>query len=173
MFEIEVITSKNTEEYDNLVKFGLQNYPAAFETDFSQLVNRPIHKVIGGLKEIGESSGFLLGAFSPEGKLIGTVLISPRAGPKILHRADLFFLFVHTKYQYKGVGELLINKAIDRSKTIAGLEQLELTVSTDCQNALSLYKKVGFQITGSFKRQTKIGDVYHDYVAMWRPLRGS
>ena len=171
MFEFKLITSKHAKAYNDLVQLGLKSFPIAFETDFSQVENRPLKNVIEDLNEIEQSTGFLLGAFSPDNELVGTVFINPRIGPKVSHRADVFFMFILKKYQNKGVGKLLLNNAIERSKKIDGLEQLELSVSEYCPNAIHLYKKAGFQVTGSLKRQTKIDNIFHDYLIMWKLLK--
>jgi len=67
----------------------------------------------------------------------------------------------------QGAGRLLLESTIERAREIEGLEQLELSVSSDSPSAIHLYGKTGFIRTGVLRRQIKIGDDYHDFITMW------
>lgn len=66
-------------------------------------------------------------------------------------------IVVKKEYWGMGIGEKLMNEAINwcREKK---LEQLELEVATKNERAISLYKKMGFEIYGTKKHALKYLD---------------
>ena len=72
---------------------------------------------------------------------------------------------VKDDYQGKGVGNKLLSSAIDLAENWLNIQRLELTVYTDNDAAIALYKKNGFVIEGeSSKFAFRNGDfvsVYH------------
>lgn len=170
MINIENLTSEHASALDSLIRIALKDYPTAFETDFSQIENRPLQGVIDHLDGIEKSNGFRLGAFDEDGELIGTVRLQPRHSPKRSHCADFMAMFVRSEKRNQGVGRALLETAIEKARQIDGLEQLELSVSSDALSALHVYENVGFQSTGVLRRQIKLGNDYHDYLTMWMPL---
>jgi ribosomal protein S18 acetylase RimI-like enzyme len=170
MIKILILTSEHVTSFDRLMKIAMQEYPASFETDFSQIENKPIQTVVEHFGGIENEAGFRLGAFDDSGELVGTVRIQQRLSPKQSHCADVTAMFVRTENQNQGIAQLLLDTAISKARKLKNLEQLELSVSSDAQAALQTYKKVGFEITGTLPRQIKIGNVYHDYLTMWLVL---
>ena len=166
MIIIQKLTSEHASSFDGLMKAALQEYPASFETDFSQIKNRPMQNVIDHFGGIENAGGFRLGAFDELGELVATVRVQQRRSPKQSHCADVTAMFVSTEAQNQGVGYLLLKSAINSARELENVEQLELSVSDDALAALHTYKKVGFEITGTLPRQIKIGNNYHDYLTM-------
>ena len=76
-----------------------------------------------------------------------------------------FGMAVKDDYQGKGVGNKLLSSAIDLAENWLNIQRLELTVYTDNDAAIALYKKNGFVIEGeSSKFAFRNGDfvsVYH------------
>jgi RimJ/RimL family protein N-acetyltransferase len=170
MIKILILTSEHATSFDQLMKIAMQEYPASFETDFSQIENKSIQKVIEHFGGIEDEAGFRLGAFDDSSELIGTIRVQQRRSPKQSHCADVTAMFVRTENQNQGIAQLLLETTISQARKLKNLEQLELSVSSDAHAALHTYKKVGFEITGTVPRQIKIGNVYHDYLTMWLVL---
>ena len=59
---------------------------------------------------------------------------------------------VRDDWQGKGVGSALLAAAIDLADNWINLERLELTVFTDNEAAIALYRKFGFAIEGTHAR---------------------
>ena len=78
---------------------------------------------------------------------------------------------VHDDYQGRGVGTALLQAAVDMADNWLNLLRLELTVFTDNEPAVRLYKKCGFEIEGTLRhhcfRAGRYVDVYH--MARLRP----
>ena len=71
---------------------------------------------------------------------------------------------VHDKWQGKGVGTALMQAAVDFADKWLNLSRLDLSVCTDNEPALRLYKKFGFEIEGTMRRyvfrEGRLVDVY-------------
>lgn len=170
MVNIAKLEIEHARALNRLTIGAIRDYPAAFTTDFSQVRHRPVATLIDHLRELERTPGFRLGAFDAAGELIGTVRLIPRLGPKLAHCADVVFLYVRADRQREGIGRALLERLIDEARRIDGLEQLELSVSSDSHAARRLYERMGFEATGVHRRQIKLGETYHDLIAMWRPL---
>jgi putative acetyltransferase len=72
---------------------------------------------------------------------------------------------VDAGYHGKGVGSALMKAMIDICDNWAGIERIELTVFTDNQGAIALYRKFGFEIEGTSRRfairDGELVDAYH------------
>lgn len=170
MVNIERLKPQHAKALNRLTIDAIRDFPAAFTTDLSQVRHRPVGMLIDHLRELERTAGFRLGAFDPGGELVGTVRLIPRTGPKLAHCADVVFLHVRGDRQREGIGRALLERLIDEARRIDGLEQLELSVSSDSRAALRLYERLGFEATGVHRRQIRIGETYHDLIAMWRKL---
>lgn len=69
-------------------------------------------------------------------KLVGTIRLLPRDHIKKCHCADVVFMFVRTQVQKHGIGRMLLDSLIERAREMSGLEQLELSVSSDSLTAI-------------------------------------
>jgi putative acetyltransferase len=76
------------------------------------------------------------------------------------------FIYIHQDFQDKGLGTIMMKKAIEVAKD-RGFHRLGLTVVTDNHRAIKVYEKVGFKKEG-VARETFYGDDhrYHDEVEM-------
>jgi putative acetyltransferase len=77
-------------------------------------------------------------------------------------------LAVHDKWQAKGVGTALMNALVDVADNWLNLSRLELTVFTDNEPALKLYRKLGFVVEGTHKKFAFRDGEYVDVYAMAR-----
>jgi putative acetyltransferase len=73
-------------------------------------------------------------------------------------------MFVHDDYQRQGVGSGLLQHAITLCEQWRQIKRIELTVFTDNEAAIGLYKKHGFVIEGTLKgyayREGEFADTY-------------
>jgi L-phenylalanine/L-methionine N-acetyltransferase len=86
-----------------------------------------------------------------EGRVVGNLgLHAAGKSPRRRH-AYALGMSVHDAFQGKGVGSALMAAAIDLADNWLQAKRLELTVYTDNQAALALYKKFGFENEGTLK----------------------
>ena len=86
-----------------------------------------------------------------EGEIVGMLSLHVSERLRRAHVGDLGMV-VHDKWAGKGVGTALMEAAIDLADNWLNLSRLELTVYTDNEPALRLYKKLGFEVEGTHKK---------------------
>ena len=80
-------------------------------------------------------------------EVIGNLGLEVCVNPRRRHVASLG-MGVKDNFAGKGVGSALLQTAIDLCDNWINIKRIELTVYTDNEQAINLYKKFGFQIEG-------------------------
>lgn len=93
---------------------------------------------------------FMLGAFDAE-KCIGLCGFIRESRNRTRHRGELVQMYVHPKYQGKGIAGRLIQHTIDKAFSTEGIEQIVLSAVADNERAVSLYGRYGFEVYGRAK----------------------
>ncbi len=94
--------------------------------------------------------GFTLLVACVDGEVVGNLGLHTNPNrPRRRHVAGLG-MAVRDDWQGKGVGNALMQAAIDLADKWLQIERLELEVYTDNERAINLYKKFGFVIEGTF-----------------------
>jgi putative acetyltransferase len=75
---------------------------------------------------------------------------------------------VQAAWHRKGVGSALLAAAIDIADNWYGLARLELSVYTDNEGAIALYKKYGFEIEGTLRAYALRDGAFVDTYTMAR-----
>ncbi len=110
-----------------------------------------------------DTSALLIGKISGEIVSIASLNSSPRE--RIAHQADLA-ISVKKKYWNIGVATHMMAAAISFAKQNSKTEILHLGVKAENQNAIALYKKMGFEKIGEYKKFFKIDGKYYDEILM-------
>lgn len=139
-------------ESDNLL-FGANEFTMSVEEE---------ENFIGNLEQ-SKSSALLVGKIEDEIVCFGSVMASSRE--RISHQSDLA-VTVKKKYWGLGIGTFLMQALIEYAKQSEKTEILHLGVKCDNENAINLYKKMGFEEMGRYKRFFKIGEEYYDEILM-------
>ena len=105
-----------------------------------------------------------------ENKIVGRLGLSTEPRPRRKHVGGIG-MAVHDDFQGQGVGTALLQAALDMADNWLNLQRLELTVFTDNEPAVHLYKKCGFEIEGTLRRHSFRAGQYWDvyYMARLRP----
>lgn len=88
-----------------------------------------------------------------DGEHIGNCSFTGTNLRRYKHRVNMG-IALYKKYTGMGFGKIMIEKLCSIAKE-KGFEQIELEVVSDNKNAISLYKKMGFEIFGTFPNSTK------------------
>lgn len=79
-------------------------------------------------------------------RIIGYMIVRNENSERVAHRASIV-IGVHSDRRGKGVGRALFTSVLSWAKQVA-LHRLELTVIATNENAIHLYKKMGFEVEG-------------------------
>ncbi|MCB9787595.1 MAG: GNAT family N-acetyltransferase [Deltaproteobacteria bacterium] len=93
----------------------------------------------------------VFGAFAgaPEPALVGAVGCYRESRLKQAHRAALWGMYVREAYRGRGLGAGLVAAALAHARTLAGVEQLVLSVSETAPAARRMYERAGFVCWGT------------------------
>lgn len=103
-----------------------------------------------------------------EGEVLAMASLGPAAPSPRRKHAGYIGLAVHDQWTGKGVGTALMKALIDLADNWLNLSRLELTVFTDNEPALRLYKKLGFVVEGTHKKYAYRDGEYIDAYTMAR-----
>jgi ribosomal protein S18 acetylase RimI-like enzyme len=146
---------------------ALKNNPEAFGSSYEEEVEFSDERF---LKRLENENARTFGVFE-EKKLVGlcTLMFQPRK--KMNHRADIYSMYVEPHMRQKGIGRLLVTKAIEMARATNTVEQIYLTVVSTNESAKGLYQSLGFKTFGIEERAMKYEEVYYDHELMVLFLR--
>ncbi len=103
-----------------------------------------------------------------DGKVVGSCGLTQNQQPRMMHSGRLG-LMVHANYWGQGVGSALMAAQMNLADNWLNLHRIELEVLTDNPSAVHLYKKFGFEIEGTRRKNVFGGDGrFHDEYQMAR-----
>jgi putative acetyltransferase len=103
-----------------------------------------------------------------EGALVGNAGLNP-VGPALRRRHAMHLgITVAKGWQGRGVGTQLMAALLDAADRWLGCLRIELTVFTDNEAAIALYRKFGFEIEGTHRAYALRDGRYVDVLAMAR-----
>ena len=111
-------------------------------------------------------SGFFIA--EEEGVLSGYLTVRGENMERTIHRASIV-IGVHSNSRGKGVGSALFKHIFNWAKQNE-LHRLELTVIESNEQAIGLYKKMGFEVEGIRKNALYIDGIYVNEIYMGKIL---
>ncbi len=120
-------------------------------------------------ENVDAANKFILGAFIGD-ELIGTVGFNREKGLKGRHRGMIWGMYVQSTQQGKGIGATLLERAIERARTMDEIEVLFLFVAPENAPARRLYTAVGFKTYGIEPYSMKFDGKYYDEEMMYLKL---
>ncbi|WP_261381701.1 GNAT family N-acetyltransferase [Paenibacillus cremeus] len=151
------MNSKDAEIYRELRLKSLKENPEAFLTTYELEKDKPIEQLRSNL--IASDNRFTLGAFI-NSELIGIVTFVRESNPKIVHKGNVYAMYVSPKFREKGIGKSLVQELVIKAKQCDGLEQINLTVISNNNAAKRLYETIGFVTYGTERNALKTGYQY-------------
>jgi L-phenylalanine/L-methionine N-acetyltransferase len=97
-------------------------------------------------------------------RIVGTASLKFNQQEVFKHKAELG-ISVHDDYQNLGIGTALLNHMIAIAK-MKELKKVWLIVNTKNDRAIYLYKKTGFEIEGTLRKETHLNGTYRDEYRM-------
>ena len=130
-----------------------------------QLPYRSLESVSDLLTKSREGDHILVAVV--DGEVVGVIGLHTSSKPRANHRAEIGMM-VRDDWQGKGVGTALMRAVIDVADKWLNLMRLELTVFTDNEPAIALYRKFGFEIEGTLRKYAFCDGTFMDAYAMAR-----
>ena len=140
---------------------GLAEFPDAFTTSHAEGIATPPEKLAQRFGATNSDS-FVLGAFADDGVLAAQVVFDRAARSKSRHKGTLIGMYVVPEFRGRGLGKQLLGALIAEARAIAGLEQINLTVTHSNAEARGLYLKAGFVSFGVEKNALNVDGTYYD-----------
>jgi ribosomal protein S18 acetylase RimI-like enzyme len=167
--EIRVLMERDVATYWNLRLEALEREPESFAESAEEHRATPID--VAAVRLPGEdNASFVVGAFLDE-ELVGMAGFYPEKHLKARHKGRIWGVYVRENCRGQGIGRALCLALLERIKTLPGLEQVILTVSSHQVEARALYRSLGFEAFGVERAALKIGEQYFDEEYMVLRLR--
>jgi RimJ/RimL family protein N-acetyltransferase len=104
-------------------------------------------------------------AFEGE-ELVGCIGCDTSSRPRISHIGEIG-VTVLKAYWGRGIGKALLSSLITWAKEPAtGIRKLDLSVRSDNERAITLYRKFGFKEEGKYSRLLQIDGVFYEGIRM-------
>ena len=120
---------------------AVQDSPLAFAESVAEANDKSLIDFENYLDSHGRGD-FVLGDFDGE-KLIGVIGFFRSAHRKHFHKGTIWGMYVTPAYRSRGVGAALF-----KTRSLTGLRQINLTVTSGNAAAKRLYEKAGFRVFG-------------------------
>ena len=139
-------------ETDNLL-FGSGEFSITIEQEktFIENINNDSNSfmIIGTINEV----------------IVSVAQISSPYRKRISHNSEIA-ISVRKDYWNIGIGHAVINELINFAKEKGSIKNIALKVKANNENAIRLYKSVGFTEIGSHKNFFNINDIFYDAILM-------
>ena len=117
------------------------------------------------LERMARERGQLFLVAAEGGQVIGTASLSSCAKPRLAHRGEIG-VAVRKAAWGRGVGSALLAEVIRFAREEAGLRVLSLEVRSDNARAIALYRRFGFEKTGTFRGFLRVDGTDYDFDLM-------
>ena len=166
---IRPLTAADVHPYKSLRDEALECAPESFSSDHAASVNRPASAYAPRFGAPA-SGHFFLGAFAPDGPLLGCIGCERELLPQQRHSARLVSMMVAPAAQRRGIGQQPLAASIEQAAQVAGLEQLTLSVTASNHHVVRLYESAGFRAWGLLPRAIVVQGAGYDQLHMVRLL---
>ncbi len=145
---LRILGPEDAALYQALRLRALRESPEAFGSTHEEEVGLSLDIVASRLEHsIVPRGRVVVGAFV-SGALVGVVGSLQNDKAKMRHKAVIWGMYVASDARGRGVGRLLIDRAIAETRTWKGVERVTLTVVERNEAARRLYRAAGFEVFG-------------------------
>jgi ribosomal protein S18 acetylase RimI-like enzyme len=126
---------------------------------------------IEGVLERPGTCSLFMGAFAVDApRLVGIAGLLTNEFLKTRHSGRITSLFVHPSHRRRGIARRLMEELLARAQ-LGGLRSVRLEVVADNQNAIALYRSLGFTVYGREPAAYRLGEREWDLLLFTKDLR--
>jgi ribosomal protein S18 acetylase RimI-like enzyme len=167
---IRRLTPADAEAYRALMLEAYERHPEAFTSTVSERGTLPLSWWTERLDASTMAPQIVLGAFAPQGLLVGAAGILFDSGEKSRHKAKLFGMYVAPAARQSGFGRQLVLGLLAEAAARDGVKLVQLTVTEGNDAAQALYERCGFAAFGVEPFAIAQGGIFLSKVHMWRAV---
>lgn len=157
--EIRYLNADDAGEWLRLRLEALKGDPEAFGASFEEYQALSPEEVKRRLWS--NSDAFVVGAVE-DGRLVGVAGFYRDQGLKSRHKGHVWGVYVTPAARGKKLGRTLMETILERGRSVRGVEQILISVTSTQTAAMKLYRSLGFEAFGREPRALKIGDRFID-----------
>jgi RimJ/RimL family protein N-acetyltransferase len=164
---IRVLKPEDAIPFSKLRRERLEQEPHAFAESIAEHDATPLSTIAARLTPSNDN--FVIGAFTPRAELVGMAGFARNTRIKSRHKGIVWGVYVRSRARGSGVGRGIMLELLKRARTLPGLEQIVLTVSTGQVAARRLYESLGFEVFGQERHALKVDGEYvdEDHMVLW------
>ena len=161
--QLRILDSGDAASFTALRLAALRECPTAFSSSYEE--ERNITLAQAAERIVPGRDRAIFGAFDGE-TLAGTLGIYRETRLKLNHKAVIWGVYVAPAFRKRGVGRMLMDRALAHARSMADLLQVTLGVNTENAAAIALYKSAGFEPFGLERGFMRVDGVLHDELHM-------
>lgn len=154
---VRTLDPADAETYRELRLHALHEHPPAF----GSLPEDEPNLTETAARLVQSDDQCFFGSFQGE-QLTGIIRFSRYSDNNEKHRAYIAGLYVLPSFRGLGHGRALVREALNRAAEIRGIRRVNLTVGTQQEAAVQLYKSLGFNIYGTDVETFSSEGVFYD-----------
>jgi RimJ/RimL family protein N-acetyltransferase len=168
--ELRTIDSTDAAAFKALRLAALRECPTAFSSSYEEECDIPLAESAQRLAPNRDRAIF--GAFDG-GDLVATVGLQREDRRKLAHKAVIWGVYVAPSFRRRGVGRLLLERALAHARSMSDVLQVTLGVNTANTAAIRLYESLGFEQFGLERGFLRVDGVLYDELHMVLALTSS
>jgi len=168
MSKIRKAELKDYSAIKNLMLIALKEDPKAFSVSFEEYFPNSEYWWMGYINPFLTNGNQEMYVSMDGENLEGMIGITYDNKQRKKHIASFVWFYVDKAKRGQGVGKALMNKALEVLEANKEILKLSLLVVATQEKAIEIYKKNGFEINGTLKKELRIASEFLDVLVMER-----